>query len=412
MAKGKILQNFINDITKIAEQQCGEQFSVITQSIRDEREQLLNSVWDKERMLESPDSSIKLHIFREIDFDTILTYSANYLGRPDYLNFLFTVAEQCLKYLEFDKAERLFNLLLIRYKDETVPEMQAKVHHRLGKIYFYKTRLDLAVVELGKSLKLFNKIGDTEGVATVTVAQGILSIEQNEIGRGEILLQEARAIAEKEKYSNLLTTIDMNLGNLYHLRGDWDLAMEHFQRVINVASKTGNDDTLARVYNSIAIIYKSTHQYADALEHIRKSVAIADKISNQYLKGLSYLVESEVLCFQGDYSAATAILTTAFSIFSEVGDRLSMAEAYKIFGMINRQQRHYDIAFSFFENSMRINGEYENLLNLGETYVELAEAQRQDGELLKADESLKSAIECFKKIKAVTRIKHLNSSKN
>ncbi len=412
MAKGKILQKFINDITKIAERQCGEQFSVITQSIRDEREQLLNSVWDKERMLEGPDSSIKLHIFREIDFDTIITYSASYLGKPDYLNFLFTVAEQCLKYLEFDKAERLFNLLLIRYKDETVPEMQAKVHHRLGKIYFYKTRLDLAVVELGKSLKLFNKIGDTEGIATVTVAQGILSIEQNEIGRGETLLQEARAIAEKEKYSNLLTTIDMNLGNLYHLRGDWDLAMEHFQRVINVASKTGNDDTLARVYNSIAIIYKSTHQYADALEHIRKSVAIADKISNQYLKGLSYLVESEVLCFQGDYSAATAILTTAFSIFSEVGDRLSMAEAYKIFGMINRQQRHYDIAFSFFENSMRINGEYENLLNLGETYVELAEAQRQDGELLKADESLKSAIECFKKIKAVTRIKHLNSSKN
>lgn len=412
MIKGKTLQKFIQEISGIAEQQCGEQFSVITRSIRNERERLLNSVWDKERILADSDSSIKLHIFREIDFDTIITYSASYLEKPDYLNFLFTIAEQCLKYLEFDKAERLFNLLVIRYKKETTPEMQAKAHHRLGKIYFYKSRLDLAVIELDKSLKLFNKIGDTEGIATVTVARGILSIEQNETARGETLLKEARAIAEKEKYSNLLTTIDMNLGNLYHLRGDWDIAMEHFQRVIDVAARTENDDTLARVYNSIAIIYKSTRQYSDALEHIRKSVAIADKINNQYLKGLSYLVEAEVLCLQSDFSAATAILTTAFSIFSEVGDRLSMAEAYKIYGMINRQQRHYDIAFSFFENSMRINSEYDNLLNLGETYVELAETQRQDGDFFKAEESLKAAIECFKKIKAVTRIKHLKSSKN
>ncbi|MFH1213764.1 MAG: tetratricopeptide repeat protein, partial [Candidatus Neomarinimicrobiota bacterium] len=102
---------------------------------------------------------------------------------------------------------------------------------------------------------------------------------------------------------------------------------------------------------------------------------------------------------------ATAFVTSAFSIFSEIGDRLSVAEAYKIMGMINRKNREYEIALSFFENSRRINEDFGNFPNLGETMFETGLLQEETGDKVSALKSFKLASDYFEKIEADEKIK-------
>ena len=97
--------------------------------------------------------------------------------------------------------------------------------------------------------------------------------------------------------------------------------------------------------------------------------------------------------------------TTAFRIFSGLGERLSVAEVYKIFGIINRENKRYDTALSYLENSKRINEDYDDSLNLGETMMEMAKLYgMKGGEIAKAKESAQTAISCFKRINADVRV--------
>jgi len=92
-------------------------------------------------------------------------------------------------------------------------------------------------------------------------------------------------------------------------------------------------------------------------------------------------------------------------MFTEIGDRLSVAEAYKIMGMINRKNKDYDVALSFFENSRRINEELNNFHNLAETLVEMGFLFEEIDDYPNALKSLKLAADCYEKIEADEKIK-------
>ena len=204
----------------------------------------------------------------------------------------------------------------------------------------------------------------------------------------------------------------MNLGNISHMRGDSDNAINYYQMALDVIDKDAeyNYDTFARIYINIALAHKSQKQFSKSLEYLHNSLDLSKKTNNKYTRGLSYLVEAEVYCHKGNYSTSTAIATTAFSIFSEIGDRLSMGEAYKIFGIINRKSKRFDIALSYFENSKRINKEFNNKLNLAETLVEIAYLYRDTGETSRAIKNFKLASKHFEKIGASLRIEKINEA--
>ena len=189
------------------------------------------------------------------------------------------------------------------------------------------------------------------------------------------------------------------------MRGMWNEAMICYKESLSLIGRKRDDAKRARLYINIAIIYKARGEFDKALEHFQKSIKLAASANDQYSKGLSYLEEAELYCRMGDLAAGTALATTAFRIFSGLGERLSVAEVYKIFGIINRENKRFDTALSYLENSKRINEDYDDSLNLGETMMEMAKLYgMKGGEIAKAKESANTAISCFKRINADVRV--------
>ncbi|MCK9244310.1 MAG: tetratricopeptide repeat protein, partial [Candidatus Marinimicrobia bacterium] len=125
---------------------------------------------------------------------------------------------------------------------------------------------------------------------------------------------------------------------------------------------------------------------------------------DKYQKGLAYLLEAELFYSEGNLTSATAFATSAFVIFTEIGDRLSVAEAYKIMGMINRKNGEHEVALSFLENSRRINDEMNNFHNLAETLIEIGELHEETGDEVNALKAYKLAVDSFEKIEADEKI--------
>jgi len=138
-----------------------------------------------------------------------------------------------------------------------------------------------------------------------------------------------------------------------------------------------------------------------------KTYELAKESNNRYQKSLAYLVDAELHLLDNDTSSAIAYVTSAFTIFSEMGDRLSVAEAYKILGLINQHNREFEIALSYFENSRRINEELGNYPNLAETLVETGNLYVKMNDTENARKQYQSALDYFKKFGATSKIKNV-----
>ncbi|MCK4447511.1 MAG: tetratricopeptide repeat protein, partial [Candidatus Marinimicrobia bacterium] len=412
MTINKTFQKFLEEVLSLAEKHCGKTFTKELQSLRIERERLLNNIWREDIFPEKLELYQKDRIYRDIDFDTTIHYAVKYLTTQEYLELLFEIAEISIKYGEFQKGEHLLQLIITKHRLHTDKKLLAKVQHDIGKIYFYKSDFKTATKYFNKSLVFFTLLSDNKGIAIIKNDLGALMVEKGHLPEGEELLKEAREMAEDEKFSEYIAKTNMNLGNISHMRGDSDDAINYYQIALDVIDKDAeyNYDTVALLYLDVALASNSLKQFPKALEYLHKSLDLSKKTNNKYTRGLSYLAEAKVYCYKGEYSTSTALATTAFSIFSEIGDRLSMAEAYKIFGTINRKSKRFDIALSYFENSKRINEELNNKLNLAETLVEIAYLYKDTGETSNAIKNFKLASKHFEKIGAVSRIESINKA--
>ncbi|MBU1677379.1 MAG: hypothetical protein KKD86_00760, partial [Bacteroidetes bacterium] len=84
--------------------------------------------------------------------------------------------------------------------------------------------------------------------------------------------------------------------------------------------------------------------------------------------------------------------------------RLSIADIYKIKGIIERKKKNYDIAENYLLSSLRMNLEFDNRLNYAETSFELAVLFNEKGDKKQKIKFANESISQFKKVGAALEI--------
>jgi len=395
-------KQFLFDILELAEEYCGSDFTRKLLQIRTERERILNNVWKKEPLPEDLSTYQKEVILRNIDFDTIIHHAAKYAGKDEYYKFLFDIAQLAIKHGEFSRGKGLLRVLLKAIGRKNIAFL-ADILRKLGNIEFYTNNYKAAYKYFERSLKWFTQIEDKNGIISIKNVIGALLVEEGKYYEGEIRFIQVRKMAREIQLNDMVAKANMNLGNIYIIRGIYTEATSCYKKALDADS--GKDkDLLTNLYLNFAICYKFKGDYNVALEYLDKAFDLINETNNRYQKGLLYLIKAEIACINGNLSTATALVTSAFAIFTETGDRLSTAEAYKILGMINREDKKYDIALSYFENSKRI---YTNLFYIAETLVETANLYIAMNDKAMAKKVLNQAVKNYEKIGAKPKVEKL-----
>lgn len=398
-------KQFLFDVLRLAEEHCGSGFTRKLLEIRTERERILNNVWKKEPLPEDLSTYQKELILRDIDFDTIIHHAAKCSKRDGYNKLVYDIAGSAIKHGEFGRGKELINYLLKAINRKNIA-LKADLLRKLGNIEFYTNNLKDAYHHFDKSLKLYTKIDDKAGIITIKNVIGALFVEEGKYYEGEIRFIQVRKMAEEMKLSEMIAKANMNLGNIYIIRGIYSEAEAYYQNALKSADKK-DKELMVNLYLNFAICYKFMSDFKTAFKFLEKASALIKETNNRYQKGLFYLIKAEVECLQGNLATATALVTSAFTIFTETGDRISTAEAYKILGMINREDKKYDIALSYFENSSRI---YTNPFYIAETQVELANLYLAMNDKAMTKKILNQAIRNYEKIGAKAKVEKLKTS--
>jgi len=237
-------------------------------------------------------------------------------------------------------------------------------------------------------------------------------VEQGLYQEGKTFFEEANKIAKINNLNNIIAQSEMNLGNIYLILGMHENALEKYLKSLSITVNEDNLETLPQIYHNIANIYKHKEDFPKSIKYINKALDIINTTHNIFHKALFYLLKAELLCLTNDLSKSIALTTSAFSIFTEVGDKGSIADSYRILGKINHKKKKYDIALSYFENSLKINHQLNNLLNLGEVYLDLGFLYLDSKNKKAGKTSLVMALKYFRKFNQCHNIQKIEKILN
>jgi len=92
----------------------------------------------------------------------------------------------------------------------------------------------------------------------------------------------------------------------------------------------------------------------------------------------------------------------------KINDKLTIAEVYRIKGIVRRNKKDYHVAENYLFTSMRLNKEAGNQLNIAETNFELGLLFEQVKDKAKSELHFREALAYYRKIKAKEEIKEIN----
>ncbi|MGK7897720.1 MAG: tetratricopeptide repeat protein [Xenococcus sp. (in: cyanobacteria)] len=175
----------------------------------------------------------------------------------------------------------------------------------------------------------------------------------------------------------------VGLGNAYYFLGDYQQAINYYQRSLKIQKEISDHYGIAGSLMGLGVAYDSLGEYQKAIDFLQRSLEIQQEIGdrNGEAKSLGNLgIAYDSL---GEYQRAIEFHQQSLKIQQEIGDRNGEAASLDNLGVAYYSLGEYQKAIDFHQQSLGIkqeigdrNGEGLSLMNLGVAYNSLREYQR------------------------------------
>lgn len=394
-----VTDNFITEILKAATKLCGRDFGSRVSGVLKENEAALKESWQTILPTDLTTND-RNNLSIDTKFEIILSVSQDYLEGDAYDSLLIDIARIGISSLQFDRAERLLEEVKSRPASETNRTIKGSASRFLGEIYAKQANWERALEEFNAAEVLLRDSGDVIALASTMNTLGILYAETGKMSRALESFESAKKLASSKKDRDLLLKIYMNLGNILNIRGEHDGALEAYDSALTTLGKRDNDPLRALIHHNIGIAYKNKGELDRAQKKFGDGLKFSERAGDERIAGLSYLERAEIFHRKDDIDESILLATKAFKIFTEMKDRLGVAEVYKLMGMNYKKNGRFDLAEVYLGNSLRINERHDNALNKGETYLEIARLKSETDDAALAETNYAKALECFTSIEA------------
>ncbi|CAF1260068.1 unnamed protein product [Adineta steineri] len=232
---------------------------------------------------------------------------------------------------------------------------------------------------------------------------------------GELLLKIGQFIKAKEFYNTLLEQISdegekeiyyNQLGIIHWKQGDYDQAIEYYEKVLEIREKTLplNHPSLVTSYNDIGNVYTYVGAYSKALSVYEKALEINEKTlpSNHPDSASSYNNIGRMHNSMGEYAKAVSSHEKALEIREKILplNHPDLATSYSNIGLVYDNMGEYSKALSFNEKALEIKQKTlpSNHPDLATSYNNIGLVYDHMGEYSKALSFYEKALEIREKI--------------
>lgn len=335
--------------------------------------------------------------FRSI-IDKILTDTEDKFAPGIYVKFLYEMAVFSISIGEYSVAsEILYDIVKNKFNQDK--QVTANAFLSLSNIESRKANWDASIELCNNSIVLFKEIKISAGLAltenqlgTIYAEKGLPDESVTHFQKGLLLLENLEDADEQR------AIIYVNLAIALEMTGKLDESYSNYYRALKIFESLNNFLRIAEIHHNLGIQFTHRKDFKIALDYINKSISLSSQ--NRFLPTLLFALLSKSYVFTkiNEFHFAKEILEFTEKLSYSIDDKLSLAECYKIRGILNIFENNYIEAESNFKTSIRLNKLHKNFFNLAETELEFANYYIKIGNRQEAKTLLENSAKYFRKI--------------
>ncbi len=345
-----------------------------------------------------------------IKIDLLITYSKSRLQRDRFLNMLFHLGNTAIARGEYGEAEKIFLCIIIEVRNNPpVQVLEAWACLSLAEVYSKYAYWEKSINYIKSARKIFAREKNVKGLSRCDNLIGTIEGERGNLKKAGEIFSKNLSSASKGHDENLKGVLAINKGIINTIQGDFDTALMFYNQAQKIFENNGDLKRLAEVRHNLGMLYTQKEENKTALKEFNKSISLSLKSGNIFNLGLSYLQTAYIYTRFNNFLRANEYAGKAMEICTRLNDQLSIADIYKIKGIIEREIKNYRVAENYLLTSLRRNRELQNDLNEAESNYELGILYKRIGKEVEAKKVLLSAYKYFKKISSSNMILKIES---
>jgi tetratricopeptide (TPR) repeat protein len=340
----------------------------------------------------------------------IILFAKENLERTKFLNFLLSVAKYAFIEGEGELSIEIYDMVIrdSKRKPEDA-EYLAEAKLQTADVYKKKNKWVLSLKYLGESKEIFKKLNNDNGLAKCSNLLGTVFGEIGNFMKARACFEESLEIARRLDDDNLLGMIEINLGIINGIFADYNKSRDYFNKSLKYFEKKGDKKRIVEIYNNLAMMEYSAGNFGIALDVFNKSIKVCLAINYFQILGLSFLGKAMTYLKLNSLELAAAFSDKAMTVCNKAADRLSVADIYKVKGIIERENGRYKESENLLKTSLMMNIELGNKLNKAESSIELGKLFILLNEKRKSTEMFRNAITYYRSQGSEEKIREINS---
>lgn len=288
--------------------------------------------------------------------------------------------------------------------------IEADAYLALANIYWSQAYWEQSIQYVQKSYEIYRVHQNPIGYAKCENLLGTIFGEQGDILEAHSHFMKGLGFLREVDDPLLRSMFEVNLGILYNMQGEYAKAMWNFKNALQKFIYLKDTRRVARVRHNLGILYTKIKDYQAAIEEFDKSISIS--LEHSYLSNcaIGYIGKAFIYTKLENMDLAEAFTDKALEISFKINDALSIADIYKIKGMIQNNLNNFELSEEMFENSIRLNEDFDNKFNQAESKLELSGLYAKENKAQEAEELRGSAMGYYNLIKAKSYIDEMISA--
>jgi tetratricopeptide (TPR) repeat protein len=337
--------------------------------------------------------------------DILITYAETKFTAERFLEFLIYLGQLTITAGEYTTSIDIFDKIINTTVDKPASKnITANAHLSIGEIYSRQAQWNLSFSNLDNAKKQFETENDLKGNINCENLLGTIYGDQGNPEKAKEHFENALISLENFEDPSLLGKIEINLGIINTIQGNFNEALSYLKRALLNFEKIGNLKRTAEIRQNLGMVYSKKKEFSAALDEF--DLCIEAAISANYMQtlGIAYISKSYVYTQLNDNKLADAFALKAMDIAYKINDKLSIAEVYKITGMVKRNLGELETAHDYLLTSLRLNKDLNNQLNIAETQVELGHLMKLMNDEDKSKQYFIDALDYYRKINSTVDI--------
>ncbi|MBU7045911.1 MAG: tetratricopeptide repeat protein [Theionarchaea archaeon] len=289
------------------------------------------------------------------------------------------------------------NLLLMYYHLKEAGNQKEGIDSIIENIsYFWKEGYWSDVREvLEESLNFFK---DKKTRADIYFCLGSIVDDLGEWDTAIDYYEKSLEIKEKIGHIHGISQTYNNLGLVYAHKGQWDTAIDYYEKSLEIFENLGDIYGIGQMYGNLGLVYAHKGQWDTAIDYYEKSLEIKEKIG--HIHGISQTYNNLGLVYyrKGQWDTAIDYYEKSLEIKEKLGDIHGIGQTYGNLGLVYCRKGQWDTAIDYYEKDLEISEKIGDIHGISQTYISLGSLYADKGQWDASIEYYEKSLEIKEKL--------------